>query len=104
MKVEGVMRKISRKERPGHTRSRWNFERAREGRSGVSYWLFNVIFMTAKMPEEWRWSPMILLYKNKDDIQNCDNYRSIKLLSHTTKIWKIMVEMRVRRGCVYFQE
>ncbi|KAG5579910.1 hypothetical protein H5410_050537 [Solanum commersonii] len=34
------------------------------------------------MPEEWRWSTMIPLYKNKGDIQNCNNYRSIKLLSH----------------------
>lgn len=29
--------------------------------------LFNVIFRTAKMPEAWRWSTMVLLYKNKGD-------------------------------------
>ncbi|KAG5576478.1 hypothetical protein H5410_056612 [Solanum commersonii] len=51
------------------------------------------------MPDEWRWSTMVPLYKNKGDIQNCNNYRGIKLLSHTMKIWKRMVEMRVRRGC-----
>ncbi|WMV16255.1 hypothetical protein MTR67_009640 [Solanum verrucosum] len=60
--------------------------------------LFNVIFKTAKMPDEWRWSTMVLLYKNKGDIQNCNNYRGIKLLSHTMKIWERVVEMRVRRG------
>lgn len=59
--------------------------------------LFNVIFNTTKMPEEWRWNTMILLYKNKGDIQNY-NYRGINLLSHTTKVWGRVVEMRVRRG------
>ncbi|KAG5615079.1 hypothetical protein H5410_014903 [Solanum commersonii] len=59
--------------------------------------LFNVIFKTAKMPDEWRWSTMVSLYKNKGDIQNCNNYRGIKLLSHTMKIWERVVEMRVRR-------
>ncbi|XP_070015342.1 uncharacterized protein [Nicotiana sylvestris] len=49
------------------------------------------------MPEEWRWSTMIPLYKNKGDIQNCNNYRGIKILSHTMKVWERVVEMRVRR-------
>nr|XP_016513834.1 PREDICTED: uncharacterized protein LOC107830716 [Nicotiana tabacum] len=40
---------------------------------------------TKKMPEDWRWSLMISLYKNKGDIQDCNNYRGIKLLSHTMK-------------------
>ncbi|KAG5615220.1 hypothetical protein H5410_015044 [Solanum commersonii] len=60
--------------------------------------LFNVIFKTTKMPDEWRWSTMVPLYKNKGDIQNCNNYKGIKLLSHTMKIWERVVEMRVRRG------
>ncbi|KAG5586166.1 hypothetical protein H5410_046600 [Solanum commersonii] len=53
---------------------------------------------TAKMPDEWRWSTLVPLYKNKGDIKNCNNYRGVKLLSHTMKIWERMVEMRVRRG------
>ncbi|XP_070039069.1 uncharacterized protein [Nicotiana tomentosiformis] len=60
--------------------------------------LFNVIFKTKKMPEEWRWSTMIPLYKNKGDIQNYNNYRIIKLLSHTIKIWESVVEVRVRKS------
>ncbi|KAG5606591.1 hypothetical protein H5410_028083 [Solanum commersonii] len=56
--------------------------------------LFNVILKTTKMPDEWRWSTMVPLYKNKGDIQNCNNYRGIKLLSHTMKIWERVVEMR----------
>ena len=45
--------------------------------------LFNVIFKTAKMSREWRASTIIPLYKNKGDIQDCNNFRGIKLLSHT---------------------
>ncbi|KAG5581992.1 hypothetical protein H5410_052619 [Solanum commersonii] len=65
--------------------------------------LFNVIFKTAKMPDEWRWSTMVPLYKNKGDIQNCNNYRGVKLLSHTMKIWERIVEMRDQEylGCKF---
>ncbi|XP_060195173.1 uncharacterized protein LOC132624406 [Lycium barbarum] len=40
---------------------------------------------------------MIPLYKNKGDIQNCNNYRGIKLLSHTMKVWERVVEARMRK-------
>ncbi|XP_070017191.1 uncharacterized protein LOC142172467 [Nicotiana tabacum] len=51
-----------------------------------------------KMLEEWRWSLIIPLYKNKGDIQDCNNYGGIKLLSHTIKIWERVVKRRVRRS------
>ena len=51
--------------------------------------LFNVIFRTVKMPKEWRSSTIIPLYKNKGDIQGCNNFRGIKLLSHTMKLWEM---------------
>jgi len=47
---------------------------------------FNVIFQTTEMPREWRYSTVIPLYKNKGDIQDYNNYRGIKLLSHTMKL------------------
>ncbi|XP_070002596.1 uncharacterized protein [Nicotiana sylvestris] len=49
------------------------------------------------MSDEWRWSTVVPLYKNKGDIQSCNNYTGIKLLSHTIKVWERVVEMRVRR-------
>jgi len=48
--------------------------------------LFNVIFKIAKMLQEWRVSSVITLCKNKGDTQDCNNYRSLKLLSHTMKL------------------
>lgn len=46
---------------------------------------------------------MIPLYKNIDDIQNYNNYRDIKLLNYTMKVWESVVEMRVRRGVSIFE-
>ncbi|VFQ64860.1 unnamed protein product [Cuscuta campestris] len=60
--------------------------------------LFNVIFRTARMPDEWRESLLVPLFKGKGDIQSCENYRGIKLLSHTMKVWERVIEYRVRKG------
>ena len=64
------------------------------GRQGLTE-LFNVILRTAKMPREWRASTVIPLYKNKGDIQLCNNFRGIKLLSHTMKLWERVIEQRL---------
>jgi ribosomal protein L20A (L18A) len=58
--------------------------------------LFNKILSGAKMPEEWRLSEVIPIYKNKGDAQCCNNYRGIKLLSHTMKLWERVIEGRIR--------
>ncbi|XP_060203092.1 uncharacterized protein LOC132631539 [Lycium barbarum] len=85
--VEGVMRKMSRGRATGPDEIPVEFWK-NAGRGGLEWLtrLLNVIFRTTEMPEEWRWSAMIPLYKNKGDIQNCNNYRGIKLLSHTMKV------------------
>ncbi|KAL5580203.1 hypothetical protein UlMin_012645 [Ulmus minor] len=36
------------------------------------------------------------IYKNKGDIQNCSNYRGIKLMSHIMKIWERVIELRLK--------
>ena len=47
------------------------------------------------MPERRR-SVLIPIYKNKVDTQCCGNYRGIKLLSHTMKVWEKIIEARLR--------
>ena len=59
--------------------------------------LFNLIFRSNKMPEEWRISILGPILKNKDDVQSCTNYREIKLMSHTMKFWERVIEHRLRR-------
>ncbi|KAK3517044.1 hypothetical protein QTP70_033834, partial [Hemibagrus guttatus] len=47
--------------------------------------LFNRVLESERMPEEWRRSVLVLIFKNKGDVQSCSNYRGIKLMSHTMK-------------------
>ena len=58
--------------------------------------MFNNIFRSNKMPEKWRRSILVPIYKNKGDIQSCINYRRIKLMSHTMKLWERVIEQRLR--------
>ena len=39
---------------------------------------------------------MVPIYKNKGNIQGCTNYLGIKLMSHAMKLWKRVIEHRLR--------
>ena len=54
------------------------------GKMGIEFLtrLFNKLLMGERMPEEWRRSVLIPIYKNKGDAQCCGNYREIKLMPH----------------------
>ncbi|KAI5625807.1 breast cancer metastasis-suppressor 1-like protein-A isoform X1, partial [Silurus asotus] len=49
-----------------------------------------------RMPEECRRSVLVQIFRNKGDVQTCSNYRGIKLISHTMKLWERVVETRLR--------
>ena len=59
------------------------------GEMGIKFLtrLFNRLLVGKRIPEEWR-SVLIPIYKNKGDAQYCENYRKIKLMSHTMKVWE----------------
>ncbi|KAK3507156.1 hypothetical protein QTP70_009289 [Hemibagrus guttatus] len=59
--------------------------------------LFNRVLESDRMPEEWRRSVLVPIFKNKGDVQSCSNYRGIKLMSHTMKVWERVVEARLRK-------
>ena len=56
---------------------------------------FNKIILIKKMLDEWRKCILVPIYKNKGDIQSCTNYRSIKLMCHTMKLWERVIEQRL---------
>ena len=58
---------------------------------------FNEIIRTKRMLDKWRRSTLTPIYKNKGDIQNYANYRGIKLMSHTMKLWETVIERRLRK-------
>ncbi|KAK3552554.1 hypothetical protein QTP86_014821, partial [Hemibagrus guttatus] len=59
--------------------------------------LFNRVLESERMPEEWKRSVLVPIFKNKGDVQSCSNYRGIKLMSHTMKVWERVVEARLRK-------
>ncbi|KAL6495708.1 hypothetical protein OROGR_030271 [Orobanche gracilis] len=70
------------------------------GERGIEWltMLFNKIWRSNKMPSAWRKSILVPLYKNKGDVQDCSNYRGIKLMSHTMKLWERVIEQRIRKS------
>ena len=58
---------------------------------------FNRLLQGEKMPDEWRRSMLVSLYKGKGDIKEYGNYQGIKLMSHTMKLWKRIIEARIRK-------
>jgi hypothetical protein len=58
--------------------------------------LFNLIFRSNKMSDEWRRNILVPIFKNKGDVQSCTNYRRIKLMSLIMKLWERIIEHRLR--------
>jgi hypothetical protein len=51
---------------------------------------------TKKKPNERRRSTLIPICKNKMDIQNCANYKEVKLESYQ-ELWERVIERRLRK-------
>ena len=58
--------------------------------------LFNQIVEEKKVPKDWQQSVTIPIWKKKGNPAECSNYRPIRLLSHTMKIFERIVDARVR--------
>ena len=64
-------------------------------------WMTGVLneAMREGIPEEWRTSKITPIYKQKGDPLECNNFRGIKLLSHTLKLWETVVESQRSNNC-----
>jgi len=58
--------------------------------------LFNKILTEGKVPEDWKKSWIVTVYKGKGDALDCGSYRGIKLLDHAMKVFERVIEKRVR--------
>ena len=52
--------------------------------------------MANGIPDSWKKSKLIPIFKNKGDILECNNYRGIKLMSYFMKLWERIIEARLR--------
>ena len=48
------------------------------------------------MPDEWKTSVIVLIFKGKGDVMSCGSYRGVKLLEHAMKIVERVLERRIR--------
>jgi hypothetical protein len=58
--------------------------------------LFNKIIENNAPPETWRTSTTVPIWKGKGDVNDCSNYRPIRLLCHTMKIFERVLDARLR--------
>jgi len=70
------------------------------GEGGIMWMvdLFNQIISEEKIPDDWKKSWMVTVYKGKGDALDCGSYRGIKLLDHAMKVFERVIEKRVRRN------
>ena len=54
--------------------------------------------MKEGIPEEWRTSTITPIYKQKRDPLECNNFRSITLLSHTLKLRERVVGKQIEKN------
>src|ERR1700761_7163788 len=68
------------------------------GKDGVDMLmrLFSVVWKDGKIPNAWRESTIVPIFKAKGDMQDCENYRGIALMSLTLKLWERVLEGRLR--------
>jgi len=59
--------------------------------------LCNGIVKESCIPEEWKSSLVLPIYKRKDDPMECGSYRGIKLLEHAMKVVEMIFEDRIRQ-------
>ena len=60
------------------------------GKVGVEWLteLFNIILTEGHIPNDWKESILIPVYKGKGDPMDCGSYRAIKLLEHAMKVFE----------------
>ena len=68
------------------------------GDVGTIQWmtdLCNAVVLEGKIPEDWRKSWMVSVYKGKGNALECGSYRGIKLLDQVMKVLERVIERRV---------
>ena len=59
--------------------------------------LCNGIVKEGSIPEDWKSSVVLPIYKGKGDPMVCGSYRGIKLLEHAMKVVERIFEHRIRQ-------
>ena len=68
------------------------------GEAGVKWMtdLCNMVISKGHIPEDWKQSTLVPIFKGKGDPMECGSYRGIKLLEHAMKVVERVLEQRLR--------
>ena len=58
--------------------------------------IFKQIILNRKFPKEWEDSDIVIVYKSKGDVLDCGNYRGMRFLEHSMKVWEKVLKARLR--------
>jgi len=58
--------------------------------------LWDLIWRTGEIPEDWALSVLVPVFKGKGDPLSCGSYRPIKLMEHGMKVMERVLERRLR--------
>ena len=67
-----------------------------EGAIMAIHYLCNTIWRTCSWPEDWKTQEFVMLYKS-GNVKECNNYRTIALISHASKILLIIILQRMKK-------
>jgi len=69
------------------------------GAIGIQWILYlcNGIVKEGSIPEDWKSSVVLPIYKGKGDHMECGSYRGIKLLEHAMKVVERIFQHRIRQ-------
>ena len=59
--------------------------------------IFNDLQEGEEIPEDWKGSITIPIYKGKGDAMDCGIYRGVRLLEHGMKVYKYVLEKKLRK-------
>ena len=96
--VRAVLKKMKRHKAPGL--SGVVAEMIQATRDIGTQWILdlcNCIVKEGSIPEDWKSSVVLPVYKGKGDPMECGSYRGIKLLEHAMKVVERIFEQRIRQ-------
>ena len=71
---------------------------AASGEAGLQFVtdVCNEVVRNGKIPDDWRKSWIVSVYKGKGDALECGSYRGIKLLDQVMKVFEKVIEKKMR--------
>ena len=62
--------------------------------------ILNKVWKEGEIPDDWKHSVLMSIFRGKGNILNCGDYRGIKLLEHVMKVHERIIDSKIRKQVV----